>query len=72
VEKSRLIVNQTREPVSDAMMEIVHTNGLELIGTIPEDRAIYDYDLKGRPTIEIPEENPAMQAAYGIFEKIIR
>jgi CO dehydrogenase maturation factor len=72
VEKSYLIVNQTREPMPDAMMEIVQSNGLELIGTIPEDPAIYDFDLNGRPTIEIPEENSALQAAYGIFERIIR
>ncbi|MCG6892600.1 MAG: AAA family ATPase [Desulfobacteraceae bacterium] len=72
VEKSYLIVNQTREPMPDAMMEIVQSNGLELIGTIPEDPAIYDFDLNGRPTIEIPAENPALQAAYGIFERIVR
>ncbi len=72
VEKSYLIVNQTREPMSDAMMEIVQSNGLELIGTIPEDPANYDFDLNGRPTIEIPAENPALQAAYGIFERIVR
>ena len=58
VDKSYLIVNQAKEALSDAVMEIIGGDGLALAGTIPEDDAIYDYDLKGRPTIEIPADNP--------------
>jgi len=71
VGKSYLIINQTREETPDAVLEIIKNDGLELAGTIPEDRAVYEYDLKGRPTIEIPENNQAVQAAFEIFEKLI-
>jgi len=71
VDKSYLVINQAREAPSDKMLELVHTNGLELAGTIPEDEAVYRYDLEGRPTIQIPEDNPAMQAAFGIFGKLL-
>lgn len=46
--------------------------GLELVGTIPEDDMVYEYDLNGRPTIEMPEDNKAVKAAFEIFEKIIK
>ena len=65
------IINQTREETPDAVLEIIKNDGLELAGTIPEDRTVYEYDLKGRPTIEIPENNQAVQAAFEIFAKLI-
>lgn len=71
VGKSYLIINQTREETPDAVLEIIKNDGLELAGTIPEDSTVYEYDLKGRPTIEIPENNQAVQAAFEIFAKLI-
>jgi CO dehydrogenase maturation factor len=46
-------------------------NGLELAGVIPDDQQVYEFDMNGRPTIEIDEANPALTAAYSIFDKII-
>jgi len=44
---------------------------LELAGTIPEDSNIRDFDIKGRPTVELDKESPAYMSAYRIFDKII-
>lgn len=72
VSKSYLIINQTREAPSDTVLNIINHNGLELAGTIPEDHTVYEYDLNGRPTIEMPEDNQAVQAAYTIFNNILK
>jgi CO dehydrogenase maturation factor len=50
---------------------MIKDEDLEIIGTIPEDNTIYEYDLMGRPTIEIPEDNKAVKAAFKIFDKIV-
>jgi CO dehydrogenase maturation factor len=71
VSKSYLIINQTKEAPSDTVLNLIKENGMELAGTIPEDRTVYEYDLNGRPTIELPEDNTAVLAAYEIFDKII-
>jgi CO dehydrogenase maturation factor len=71
VSKSYLIINQTKEAPSDAVLNIIKEKGLTLAGTIPEDPTVYEYDLNGRPTIELPEDNIAVMAAYEIFDKII-
>jgi len=71
VSKSYLIINQTKEAPSETVLNIIKENGLELAGTIPEDPTVYEYDLNGRPTIELPEDNIAVMAAYEIFDKII-
>jgi len=69
--KSYLIINQVKDAPSDAVVNMVKKNGLEMAGTIPEDNDVYEYDLNGRPTIEIPEDNQAVKAAFEIFDKII-
>nr|MBC8362347.1 AAA family ATPase [Candidatus Desulfatibia profunda] len=71
VGKSYLIMNQAREEPTDAVLEMIQKGGLELAGTIPEDRTVYEYDLKGRPTVEIPGNNKAVRAAFDIFAKIV-
>ena len=70
--KSYLVINQTKEAVSDMALNMIKENGLDLAGTIPEDHTVYEYDLNGRPTIEMPEDNRAVQAAFEIFNKIIQ
>jgi CO dehydrogenase maturation factor len=72
VSKSYLIINQVKEAPSDGVLNLIKKNGLELAGTIPEDNAVYEYDLNGKPTIEIPEDNIAVKAAFEIFDKIIQ
>lgn len=71
VSKSYLIINQTKEAPSEIVLNIIKEKGITLVGTIPEDRTVYEYDLNGRPTIELPEDNTAVLAAYEIFDKII-
>jgi len=71
VEKSYLIINQTKEEPSEAVLDMIQKENLELAGTIPEDDVIYEYDLNGKPTIDIPHDNKALLAAFRIFDKII-
>ncbi len=72
VEKSYLILNQTKNGAPEAALEIIRQEGLELAGAIPEDEGVYEYDLKGIPTIQIPEDNPALKSAFQIFDTIIQ
>lgn len=71
VTKSCLIVNQAKDKVFDKILDYIKDSGLELAGVIPENKAVYEYDLNGQPTIEMPEDNPSVKAAFNIFDKII-
>lgn len=70
VGKSYLIINQVRETPSDMVLDMIEKEGMTLAGTIPADDAVYEFDLNGRPTIEMPEDNPAVAAAFTIFDKM--
>ncbi|MFO7558866.1 MAG: AAA family ATPase [Desulfobacterales bacterium] len=71
VGKSYLIINQIKEEPSEAVLNMIREENLELAGTIPEDDAIYRFDLDGKPTVDIPNDNKAIQAAFQIFDRII-
>jgi len=71
VDKSYVVINQAREAPSKQAMEMIKKAKLELIGTVPEDDLIYNYDFKGRPTIELPEDSKSVKAAFEIFDKIV-
>ena len=71
VDKSYVVINQAREAPSQQAMEMIKKANLELIGTVPEDDLIYDYDFNGRPTIEMPEDSKSVKAAFEIFDKIV-
>ena len=72
VGKSYLIMNQTKEEPAPAVLDIIGKDGLELAGIIPEDQTVYEFDLEGRPTIELPDDNPAIRAAFKIFDTILK
>jgi len=71
VGKSYAVINRIKEPPSQQALEMISAGGLELAGTVPDDRTIYEFDFNGRPTIEMPEDCPSVQAAFNIFDKIV-
>jgi CO dehydrogenase maturation factor len=71
VRKSYAIINQVREKPSETIVNILKDGDLDLVGAIPEDRMIYEYDLNGRPTVELPEDSESIRAAFAIFDRIV-
>jgi CO dehydrogenase maturation factor len=71
VGKSYIVINQAKAEPADAVKAMIDEGGLELAGVIPADDEVYEFDLEGRPTIDIGEANPALCAAYAIFDRII-
>ncbi|MBQ4370619.1 MAG: AAA family ATPase [Oscillospiraceae bacterium] len=69
--KMMLIVN--RAPSSElapGILEEIENQGLELLGVVPQDQNIYDFDCAGKPTIKLPEDSPARLAFNQLAEKI--
>jgi CO dehydrogenase maturation factor len=71
IDRKLLIVNQSKEGQQEAVKKAVEQYGLALVGTVPEDPEIQEFDLNGRPTIALGGESPALKAAYEIFDKVL-
>jgi len=66
-----LMINRYREGLSRLISQQIEGLGPESVAIIPEDEFIYHYDLEGNPTINLPPESVALQAAYKVFASII-
>jgi CO dehydrogenase maturation factor len=71
VKNVQLIVN--RAPggqLSAGIKEEIEAQGLSLIGVLPQDDTVYEYDSEGKPLIDMPETSPVKQALGEIMKKL--
>ena len=64
-------LNVNRAPngeLNDGIREEIALQGLHLLGVVPHDELVYEYDCEGKPTVTIPASAPVRQA----FDQIIR
>ncbi len=71
VSNSYLVMNRVKTEPDSEVLALIEQDGLKLAGTIPDDETVYAFDMKGRPTIDIEKDNPAVAAAFAIFDKIL-
>ena len=72
VGRKMVIVNRLRDGQFESLGQALDEYKLELAGVVPEDLDVQQFDLDGRPTIELKKENEAVQAAYEIFDKMLQ
>lgn len=67
----KLIVN--RAPggkLNDGVKEEIERHGLDLLGVLPQDEAVYEYDCEGKPSARVPEDTPVKIALRSIMERL--
>lgn len=64
-----LIINRAGEGV-EALKQKACEMGLEVLGVIPPDENVAEYDRLGRPTIELPDDSPSVLAVREILERL--
>ena len=66
-----LIVNRAPGGVLDSgIQEEIEKHGLNLLGVIPQDEAVYRCDCAGEPSAKLPQNNPVKEALAGILQSI--
>jgi len=71
VRHTYLMINQAKDDPAPETLAIIESAGLDFVGTVREDDTLYDYDLKGKPTIALPMESQVVQSAFAIFDRIV-
>lgn len=71
VERVYLVVNRVRDGLPPPLTEAVAQTGLELIGMVPEDPAIAEFEISGRPLIQLPSETAVYRAVREIARKAL-
>lgn len=66
-----LIVNRAPEgKLNEGTMEEIRNQGLELLGVVPMDTMVYEYDSSGKPLVQLPEDSLSKKALNDILSKI--
>jgi len=65
------IINQAKEGEAEVLEKAAAEYKLDLVGIIPEDSMIRDFDLKGRPTIDLDRDSQSVIVAFRIFDEIL-
>ena len=64
-----LVINKANmdiRPLEKRAKEI----GLDIVGLIPHDTRVAEYDLQGTPTLDLPEDSPCVHAVRHIMENL--
>lgn len=66
-----LIINRApKGELNDGIREEIENQRLNLLGVVPQDDTVYQYDCEGRPTASLPEDNPVKMALRAIVDKL--
>ncbi|GHV83791.1 carbon monoxide dehydrogenase [Spirochaetia bacterium] len=66
-----LIVNRAPGGVlNEGTKEEIETQKLKLIGVLPQDDMVFEYDSTGKPLITLPESAPVKKALIEIIKKL--
>lgn len=66
-----LIINRApKGELNEGIREEIENQKLNLLGVIPQDDTVYQYDCEGRPTASLPEDNPVKMALRAIVDKL--
>jgi CO dehydrogenase maturation factor len=71
VKEKHLVVDRAPEELDPDFSQEIRKQGLDLLGTVPSDPFISEYEMKGKALLSLPDESPAVQIVAGMMEKII-
>lgn len=66
-----LIIN--RAPggeLNEGTREEIEKQGLKLLGVVPQNSDVYEFDCDGKPTVELPEDSPVKKAVRDIVDAL--
>ena len=66
-----LIINRAPNgELNEGTKEEIEKQGLNLLGVVPQDETVYEYDCEGKPLVNLPDDNPVKVALRGIVDKL--
>ncbi|NOZ26319.1 MAG: carbon monoxide dehydrogenase [Nitrospirae bacterium] len=68
IDRSVLIINRVSGEEDDTLMKLAEDAGLHCAGLVPQDERIAEYDLRGRPLVELPGDSPALRSVFAILD----
>ncbi|MCK9418134.1 MAG: AAA family ATPase [Nitrospirae bacterium] len=72
IKRAVLIVNRVQDRELDSTLQkVIDQQGVEFAGFVPADELIFDYDLNGKPLIQLPPDSKALTSYFAVLDKLI-
>jgi CO dehydrogenase maturation factor len=71
IERSYLIINRLKGDLPDELRDFARAAGLELLGTIPEDGDLGQFEASGKPLVDLTDDSPVYQAVQTMMRGIV-
>ncbi|MDG3548037.1 AAA family ATPase [Methanobacterium formicicum] len=65
-----LVVNRVNPENEEQILKKAMETGLDIAGVIFEDEEVTQYDIEGRPLVELPDESNTVKTVSGILSRI--
>ena len=72
VKEKHLIIDRAPEELTPGFHQEIAKQGLNFLGIVPVDNLISEYDVEGKPIVDLPESSPAVHVVGEMMEKIIK
>ncbi|MDR3588461.1 MAG: AAA family ATPase [Negativicutes bacterium] len=69
VKRAGLVLNRVLN--DHPLEELVQKTGLEIFGSIPEDKTLNEFDREGRPLLELPRQSPSVTAIEKLCQMLL-
>ena len=56
--------------INAGVQEEIEKYGLDLVGVLPQDETVYEYDCDGKPSSQVPDSTPVKQALHQIMRDL--
>ena len=73
VKRSVLIVNRVQDGTGEdkTLQQAIKQQDMEFAGFVPADNLIFEYDLNGKPLIQLPADSKALTCYFAMLDKLI-
>lgn len=71
IENAYLIINRLRGELPDPLQAFAGTLGVPLLGTIPADDALAEFEFSGKPLVELGDESPVYRAVETMLKNVL-
>ena len=69
--KVGLIINRAPNGVlNEGTKAEIEKQGLTLLGVVPQDETVYEFDCDGTPIVDLPEDSPVRKAVVEIIDNL--
>jgi len=70
VQNLYLVVTKVTERGLEELQPEIDKTGLQLLGTIPYDTTVTEFDIKGKALFDLPDESPVVQAVDNLLARV--